>query len=646
MQLSIIIVNYNVKYFLEQCLCSVRKAVLGIDVEIFVVDNHSIDGSIEYLQPLFPEVSFIVNEKNLGFAAANNKALLHAKGEYILFLNPDTLVPEDCLADCISFLENDETTGAAGVRMIDGRGKFLPESKRSFPSPLISFFKLMGLSSLFPRSRFFNRYSLGWLDETKNYETEVLAGAFIMVRKQVLDKTSGFDESFFMYGEDVDLSYRIRKLGYKNYYLGEDCIIHFKGESSRKGSLNYVLMFYSAMKIFVNKHYGGSKAKLFSFFIRLAIWGRALLSILARLFNKIGLPLTDALIVFLSLFFVERGWVHFISHREFGTYFAPYAIPVFTLVFLLAATITGMYDNLYKPSKAFLSSVSAIIVMLAVYSLLPEQVRFSRGVILFGGILAGIVVITARWILIRSGIVAENHLSKKNHPCLIVGSLEEHDQVAHLLKQSGMEEKIIGRIKTTEDNEVALGDLSQLPVLIQKLMIRELIFCTDSLSYNKVIAVMQSISQKISFRFHSKNSGSIVGSDSSATTGETVASDSYYQIAQPYFKRMKRLVDIKFSLFLLLGFPVHLLFIKKGGHALANAFQVLSGKKTWVGYASEEKKLPPILPAVLNSYGEPLHQPSLLTKDALERIDLLYAREYDWLPDIQLILKNYRNLGG
>ena len=294
MDLSVIIVNYNVKYFLEQCLCSVQKAITNIDAEIIVIDNHSNDGSLAYLHPLFPSVIFLVNEKNVGFGKANNIALLQAKGDFILFLNPDTIVNESCFTQCISFLKNNTNAGAAGVRMIDGSGKFLPESKRSFPSPLSSFYKLIGLASLFPSSKRFNHYALGHLDENKIYEIDVLAGAFLMIKKEVLEKVKGFDESFFMYGEDIDLSFRIQQVGYKIFYLGETTIIHFKGESAKKQNINYVRMFYAAMDIFVRKHYGGITSFFFSLFIRLAIALRTLTSLFQRIFLKISFSKTNA----------------------------------------------------------------------------------------------------------------------------------------------------------------------------------------------------------------------------------------------------------------------------------------------------------------------------------------------------------------
>ncbi len=255
MQLSIIIVNYNVKYFLEHCLLSVIKACNDIDAEILVVDNNSSDGSEVYLSPKFPSVKFYWNKTNPGFGKANNSVLKDAVGDYILFLNPDTIVPEDCFTKCISFFESHTDCGALGVRMIDGSGTFLKESKRSLPTPTAGFFKMIGLAGLFPSSSLFAKYYAGQLPEKDNNKVEVLAGAFMMLNKKAIELTNGFDESFFMYGEDIDLSYRITQAGLQNYYLGETTIIHFKGESTQKKSSNYVNHFYGAIKLFVQKHY-------------------------------------------------------------------------------------------------------------------------------------------------------------------------------------------------------------------------------------------------------------------------------------------------------------------------------------------------------------------------------------------------------
>ncbi len=271
LKLSVVIVNYNVRYFLEQCLCSVQKAISGLDAEIFVVDNHSTDGSREYLSGRFPKVHFRWNTDNLGFAKANNSVLAETRGEFILFLNPDTILPEDCFEQCFSVFIAHPDCGALGVRMVDGSGCFLKESKRSFPSPSTSFFKMIGLTKLFPTSRMFARYYAGHLPEHESSMVEVLAGAFMMLSRKALEKVQGFDEQFFMYGEDIDLSYRLIKSGFRNYYFPATTIIHFKGESTQKQDASYVKHFYGAMQLFVRKHYHEKKLLYFGMTVAIGL---------------------------------------------------------------------------------------------------------------------------------------------------------------------------------------------------------------------------------------------------------------------------------------------------------------------------------------------------------------------------------------
>ena len=263
------------------------KACNNIEAEIIVIDNNSTDGSKEFFANKFPTVKFIWNKENVGFAKANNLALPHCNGEYILFLNPDTILPENCLKESLSFISKQQNPGALGVRLIDGAGNFLRESKRAFPSPLTSLFKLSGLARLFPQSKIFARYYLGNLSEHESYPVDVLVGAFMLIPKKVLDTTGSFDEAFFMYGEDIDLSYRIQKAGFINYYFSDTTVIHFKGESTKKGSLNYIKVFYKAMNIFVKKHYSDGSAKLFMLLMQIAIWITALFSGISSFFKKL-----------------------------------------------------------------------------------------------------------------------------------------------------------------------------------------------------------------------------------------------------------------------------------------------------------------------------------------------------------------------
>jgi GT2 family glycosyltransferase len=648
MVLSVIIVNYNVKYFLEQCLHSVMKATAALPAEVVVVDNASTDNSVEYLKPMFPSVQFIASEKNLGFGKANNRALERCTGKYILFLNPDTLVAEDCFDKCVAFMDAQTKACALGIRMVDGSGEFLPESKRSFPSASTAFFKLIGLSSLFPKSKFFNKYSLGYLNEHQNHVVDVLAGAFMMVRKDVLDKIGAFDEAFFMYGEDIDLSYRIQKAGFENWYFADSSIIHFKGESTKKGSLNYVKMFYHAMSVFVKKHYHGSRARMFVFFIQSAIWIRAFFSWLGSFLVKIGLPILDAILIYLALSLSEKLWVQYV--RE-GAGFIPvlvsYALPGFTLVFLSAASLAGIYDKKYKPLKAFTAAAIAIIAMLVVYSLLPEHYRFSRGVILTGGFTAALFVVFSRVLLVKSGwiekVADENNRLAQS---IIVGNEEEYNDCIQLMQRSGLEEKVLGRIKVGNDKEEAIGTLDQLQTLLTDLNIKEVIFCRGELNFAATIDLIQQLPQNISFRFHTHSSNSIIGSDSKNTSGEAVSAEGNFCIADPYQKRMKRICDVAASLLLIITFPIHLILIKNGFQSISNALKVLFAQKTWVSYSIKSTSLPKIKEGILSPNGYPLQLKQILQPSHLMKADAAYAKDYRWMYDVKLIISNYRRLGG
>lgn len=292
MILSVIIVNYRVQYFLELCLRSVQKAVQGIESEIIVVDNDPGDGGLDYLRPRFPSVDFIANPENTGFARANNQALERARGKYILFLNPDTILPEDFVREVLGFYSGLTLTdtaepatggssgelahcvGAIGVRMVDGSGRFLKESRRGFPSAWVAFCKLSGLTAVFPKSRLFSTYYLGYLSPERTHPAPVLSGACLWVARDILEKTGGFDDLFFMYAEDIDLSYRIEKAGYVNYYLATTTIVHFKGESTRKDA-RYVKLFYTAMSQFRRKHFKDGLSVVANAGMNLAIWLRA-----------------------------------------------------------------------------------------------------------------------------------------------------------------------------------------------------------------------------------------------------------------------------------------------------------------------------------------------------------------------------------
>ena len=440
MKLSIVIVNYNVKYFLEQALHSVRKAVNGIDAEVFVVDNHSVDGSCEMVKRKFPEVILIENKENTGFSKANNQAIHLSKGEYILLLNPDTVVEEDCFSKTIEFMDKTPDAGALGVKMIDGKGHFLPESKRGLPTPKVAFYKMFGFATVFPKSKRFGQYHLGYLDKNNIHAVEVLAGAFMLLRKSVLDKIGLLDEDYFMYGEDIDLCYRISKSGYKNYYFPNTTIIHYKGESTKKTSINYVFIFYRAMNTFAQKHYTQKHARLFSFLINIAIYIRAAISISMRLVQKFYLPVMDFAFMYGGLFLIKEYWEHNVKAIDGGSYFPIEFMTVNSVVYSVL-WVAGLYiAGAYEKPRSFLSILNGIIFgslsISVFYAFVPEGYRFSRAVILLGALSAMFIAYINRLIVYSIRNKKINLAMELGTKTIIVGNKNEVLRVQDLLIKS------------------------------------------------------------------------------------------------------------------------------------------------------------------------------------------------------------------
>ncbi|MEL6650160.1 MAG: glycosyltransferase, partial [Bacteroidota bacterium] len=403
MDVSIIIVNYNVKHFLEQCLLSVEKALQFVEGEVIVVDNNSVDGSQQMLRDKFGDrIIFIENKDNPGFSKANNQGIKIAQGRYVLLLNPDTVVEEQTFRKCVDFMDERPKSGALGVKMIDGEGQFLPESKRSLPTPWVSFYKIFGLAKLFHKSKKFGQYHLTYLDKEENHPIEILSGAFMFMRSEALEKIGYLDEDFFMYGEDIDLSYRFIKAGYQNYYLADTQIIHYKGESTKKGSLNYVKVFYQAMIIFAQKHFGGSRKRLFIASIRLAVYMRALAAILHRVVKRFGFPLMEMLLIFLTTFGVKRYWEHYVKYIEGGAYpdeFTFLYIPAYALVFVVFLWMAGAYQKPFKLRPLVMAPLWAFVAIATITYMFDPIRNFSRAIVGLSAIFTMVLTMATRGLI-------------------------------------------------------------------------------------------------------------------------------------------------------------------------------------------------------------------------------------------------------
>lgn len=513
MQVSIIIVNYNVRHFLEQCLHSVRDAIQGLAAEVLVIDNASTDGSINYLQPLFPEVRFIAFAENLGFAKANNHAAGLAKGQYLLFLNPDTLLAEDSIQQMLTLMEANAQRGALGVRMLDGGGDFLPESKRAFPAILPAFLKLTGFARLFPRSAFFNAYALGQLDETGNHPVGVLAGACMLVRAHVFQQLGGFDEQFFMYGEDIDLSYRIRQAGYENWYLGTSSIIHFKGESTRKGSSNYVQLFYKAMQQFVRKHYSGSKSAFIIKGLQIAILLRAGISLTKRFVTSIGMPILDGCIIF-SLFWISKlYWETNIKKYPFEPDQIMVLLPAFVFVYWIAAAFSGLYNRIYAPKKLLSALGIALLSTLAVYALLPEGWRFSRAVILLGSIGSGLGLWLFRWWLLRIRWLKPDATGQVIDRAVVLAHPQDLAAAQSFMQSMQLDGRVVQWCTDEADCLQAFA----------KHQAHEIVLVAGHHPMKQLIDFANQLKGQTALRFHYVGSNSIIGSDSKDSSGYTLS---------------------------------------------------------------------------------------------------------------------------
>lgn len=648
MKLSIVIVNYNVKHFLEQCLNSVAAASEHCETEVFVVDNNSVDGSCTMLREKFPWVKLIENKKNYGFSYANNQAIRQSAGQYVLLLNPDTVIEEYTLKSVCDFMDEHPDAGGLGVKMIDGKGRFLPESKRGLPTPSVAFYKIFGLSKLFPKSEKFGKYHLTYLDKDEIHEVDVLSGAFMLLRSETLQKVGLLDETFFMYGEDIDLSYRITLGGYKNYYFPGTTIIHYKGESTKKGSVNYVVVFYNAMKIFARKHFSEG-ARSMIFFINMAIYLRAAMAIMSRFVRNAITPIIDALLILSGFLWITPLWeTHLFGEgSSYPQDVFAWAMVAYICVWLLSLLLCGGYDKPVRIKNILKGIVLGSIIILAVYALLPTHLRFSRALILLGSVWTFFIVPIFRLLLnyTKLSVFKVNLPNRKR--VAIVGAKDECQMLVGQLTSAHTKIDIAAYVSPTAvSDEFFAGDICQLDEIVAINKIDELIFCAKDIQAQQIIGTMLNLSSsKLDYKIASPDGFSVIGSNSINTTGELYNID-INAIDKPENRRSKRIFDFFVSLFFIVFSPILIWFMHNKCKSYRNLFSILFGNRTFVSYRSDGidvSLLPKIKKGIFSV--DMMHVGKNVKDDVASRLNIMYAKDYRVAQDAMIVFKLWRNLG-
>lgn len=632
MILSIVIVNYNVKYFLRQCLSSVYGSDLALkdgsrlELEVWVVDNDSVDGSVEMVRSEFPQVHLIENKENAGFARANNQALAQSKGDCLLLLNPDTVVESDTFVRCVDFMRDHPDAGGLTVKMVDGDGRFLKESKRGFPSPEASFYKISGLIKLFPRSRRIAAYYMGHLPENEVNEIEIMPGAFLMISREAYDKIGGLDESYFMYGEDIDYSWRIHLAGFKNYYFPLTHIIHYKGESTKRGSMNYVYTFYNAMSIFVGRYFSGSNARVFNALLRTAIWLRASLAWAKRIGGRLAVPLLDFGVAYGGFLVIKRLWAELWANNI--DYYPPeytyLVMPLYVLILMCSSWLAGGYDKPLRPWKIVKGMGIGLLLLLSFYSLLDEGQRYSRMLLVAGGTWTLLSTLLVRTVLGALGMKGYARYARKRGNVLVVGSEAETARVRQLYAQMGAPGTDIIAERPREAHH--LQDL----IRIEK--VDEVVFCGADIELKDIIALMATLrTTGVEYKIAPENGDYVIGSNS-ILSRESLFLDDLETISTDSCRRNKRLFDLGSALLLLLLSPVLFWFQRRKKDYFRDCLRVLGGRWSWVGHRGRKGVFSP-------SDLAPEASP-----DLQERLMLRYMRHYKTSTDASILLHNLNNI--
>ena len=662
MKLSVIIVNYNVRPFLESALVSVQKAMKGIEGEVIVVDNASDDGSAEMVRQRFPGVRLIVNEKNAGFAAANNAALGESKSEYILLLNPDTLIQEDTIRVMIDFLDDRPEVGLAGCKVLNSDGTFQLACRRSFPTPWVAFTKIAGLSSIFPWSPHFARYNLTYLDPEQAYEVDAVSGSFMFVRRKAIEQVGGLDEQFFMYGEDLDWCYRIKQEGWKIYYTPATQIIHYKGQSARRSDIDEVKLFYEAMHLFVKKHF--KRGVVSPLLLTAGIAAREWIAFLIRIARPLRAAVLDLFFVNLALLLGELIW--------FGELFRlpAYAYPVTTTIPWLIIAVAMYSMGAYTTRKLSISrAAGAVLVGYVVISALTfffKQYGFSRMVVLISGVIS--MILLPGWRLAASALLRSPERRRGGlfgRRTIIVGTGVSGQEVLRKLRariDDGYD--VVGfidvnrrRVGESLAGVEILGSIDNIGKVIQEQKASDVIFSTDNLSYTDILSVIgRARNKSVNFRLVPSSLEVIIGKTHIDQLDDIPLIEIEYNIDRTLNRALKRCFDIAgSSILLLLVYPW--VAMEKRGENKAGQFRqkvlslprVLDGSMSLVGPPADSTGASRNGSVGSHAYlGKPgvtglvqLNYRADLTAEESEKYNLYYAKNQSLLLDFEIILKTF-----
>jgi GT2 family glycosyltransferase len=562
--ISIVIVNYNVKEFLANLLNSVYKAQHQLSIEIIVVDNASNDDSINYLKKRYPKVIYMANEQNVGFGKANNQAINISAGKYTLIINPDTLIREDTLITMYNHMENHPETGAAGCKLLNPDGSFALESRRSIPTPISALWKILGLTALFPGNKTFADYYLSWMDENKPSRVPVLSGSFMFFRTEVLKELNGFDEQFFMYGEDIDLCHRVNEEGYNIDYVPDTSIVHFKGESTKKDNIDYIVLFNKALYQFFKKHYGYSYSIFFRTIVLLGILIRGVISYGKALFKKGLFPLSELLIInfIVSVGFMLRYNINLIKGlQNYQLHYLTINILI-TAIFLLGAKYYNLYSKNRNSILAIVKTVTLSFAGVALITFFVRQFAFSRLILGVGMVISVITLSLGR--LIRKNLLSNpDYVRGRIRPVklFIVGTDETtshfirklRNKVAWNYEISG----IISDKQVIEPEEVEnipiVGSINDLPGLVHKNDIDQIIFMLGALSHDKILHVITQIQDaNIVYKMVPDSLDFIIGKSNIEYLDDIPVLDVELAYKTPWNQFLKRSFDIVISVILVI----------------------------------------------------------------------------------------------